>query len=372
MPPQILFHELDGYAAMENQKRTLKDAVAAAPELMSSRPDDDVVEEFVAKYDIDVPVIFEDRMTMTEREVDVDVSHDPRRLFRERGKPFYIKGTEVTVHIPFSGEPIFFRVQPNYYSSSPPRGFVEGQELLIQFTFPNDQPPTDLKASLDREVAGIKQYLERLREMGVQLRNELRHIARQAWQLRKSHFAARSQVVSGLGIPRRVDPSVSIGQLVSTQSKDRRNSTSRAKLHTVSEKSDEWDALISHASEDKVEIAQPLAEALREKGLRVWYDEYTLTVGDRLRRKIDEGLAKSRFGIVILSPSFFSKHWPQQELDGLAAREVDGVKVILPVWHDIDRQQVAAYSPMLADRMAVASRKGLARVVEELTRAMNI
>jgi hypothetical protein len=56
--------------------------------------------------------------------------------------------------------------------------------------------------------------------------------------------------------------------------------------------------------------------------------------GRRHRQSIDSGLARSRFGIVILSEAFFAKHWPQRELDGLAAREVDGVKVILPVWHN--------------------------------------
>ena len=67
----------------------------------------------------------------------------------------------------------------------------------------------------------------------------------------------------------------------------------------------------------------------------MWIDESELFVGDSLRAKIDEGLAQSQFGIVILSPSFFSKHWPQAELDGLAAREANGEKRILPVWHNL-------------------------------------
>jgi hypothetical protein len=95
-----------------------------------------------------------------------------------------------------------------------------------------------------------------------------------------------------------------------------------------------------------------------------------LTVGDRLRRKIDDGLAKSRFGVVILSPSFFEKHWPQQELDGLAAREIRGVKVILPIWHNVGHDEVLAYSPTLADRIAARSQTGLDKVVDELIRAM--
>lgn len=132
----------------------------------------------------------------------------------------------------------------------------------------------------------------------------------------------------------------------------------------------EWDVFISHAWEDKESFVRPLAKALEAKGLRVWFDELTLTVGDSLRRSIDRGLANSRYGIVILSENFFKKEWPQKELDGLAVREVSGEKVILPVWHNITADQVRRYSPILADRIAVSSSRGLEHVVAELLRAM--
>lgn len=132
----------------------------------------------------------------------------------------------------------------------------------------------------------------------------------------------------------------------------------------------DWDVFISHAWEDKESFARPLAKALEAEGLRVWFDEFTLRVGDRLRRSIDHGLANSRYGIVILSPHFFAKEWPQKELDGLAVREVSGGKVILPVWHNITADQVRRYSPTLADRVAVSSSHGLEYVVAELLRVV--
>ena len=76
----------------------------------------------------------------------------------------------------------------------------------------------------------------------------------------------------------------------------------------------EYDVFISHASDDKVDIARPLAECLQRKGLRVWFDDFELTLGDSLRRCIDRGLTISSFGVVILSPAFFSKEWPKKEL----------------------------------------------------------
>lgn len=131
-----------------------------------------------------------------------------------------------------------------------------------------------------------------------------------------------------------------------------------------------WDVFISHSSEDKQDFVRPLAEELQFRRLNVWYDDFTLTVGDSLRRSIDRGLVRSRYGIVVLSPSFFAKDWPQRELDGLIAREVEGHKVILPVWHNIDREGVRLYSPMLADRLAVSSGRGVKQVADALIAGM--
>jgi hypothetical protein len=114
----------------------------------------------------------------------------------------------------------------------------------------------------------------------------------------------------------------------------------------------EYDVFISHASEDKDSVVRPLAYALRGGGLSVWYDEFELRIGDSLRRKIDAGLAKSRFGVVVLSRSFFGKGWTNYELDGLVTRAVSGEQVLLPIWHEITKQELIDYSPSLADKVA--------------------
>ncbi|NLN47800.1 MAG: DUF1883 domain-containing protein [Clostridiales bacterium] len=114
----------------------------------------------------------------------------------------------------------------------------------------------------------------------------------------------------------------------------------------------EYDVFISHASEDKDAIVRPLANALRGRGLKVWFDEFELIIGDSLRRKIDVGLAKSNFGIVVISRSFIRKGWTNYELDGLITRAVSGEQILLPIWHDITKQEVIEYSPSLADKVA--------------------
>jgi len=128
---------------------------------------------------------------------------------------------------------------------------------------------------------------------------------------------------------------------------------------------------ISHASEDKDSFVRPLAEALKVH-FEVWYDEYKLTLGDSLLRKINAGLASSDYGVVVLSPAFFQKKWPQTELDGLYALEQETRKVILPIWKDIDAAGVRQYSPILAGRLAVPASDGIDRVVAEIKRAVDV
>ncbi len=125
----------------------------------------------------------------------------------------------------------------------------------------------------------------------------------------------------------------------------------------------EFDVFISHASEDKDEVVRPLASALKEHGLEVWYDEYELKIGDSLRRKIDSGLAKSKFGIVVLSKPFLSKGWTNYELDGLVTKSVTQEQVLLPIWHNISKKEVIDYSPSLADKLA---RNTAMHTVEEI------
>jgi hypothetical protein len=124
-----------------------------------------------------------------------------------------------------------------------------------------------------------------------------------------------------------------------------------------------YDVFISHASEDKDDVVRPLAHALQGAGLSVWYDEFELRIGDSLRRKIDHGLAASRFGVIVLSQSFFGKGWTNYELDGLVTKGIDGDQVVLPVWHNISKAQVLAYSPSLADKLA---RSTSTHTVEEI------
>ena len=126
----------------------------------------------------------------------------------------------------------------------------------------------------------------------------------------------------------------------------------------------EWDFFISHASVDKAKTVRPLAEMLRAGGARVWFDEFELRVGDDLRARIDDGLARSRFGVVVLSSAFLEgRPWTENELSGLFANQTR----ILPIWHHVSQDEVAGYSPILAGRVALTTAtKSLDAIAAEL------
>jgi tetratricopeptide (TPR) repeat protein len=115
----------------------------------------------------------------------------------------------------------------------------------------------------------------------------------------------------------------------------------------------EFDVFVSHASEDKARFVEPLLVALRERGITYWYDAEQIRLGDDFRRKMDEGLSRARFGVVILSPNFF-RYWPEAELSALFAQEAafDQTR-ILPIRCDLDRATLIMRSPLLAARADV-------------------
>ena len=94
---------------------------------------------------------------------------------------------------------------------------------------------------------------------------------------------------------------------------------------------------------------------MRKLDLKVWYDSDKLKWGDSMREKIDRGLSKSKYGVVVLSPNYIAeqKYWTKAELNGLFQVETINGKTILPIWHNLTKKQVVEYSPIIADRKAM-------------------
>ena len=125
---------------------------------------------------------------------------------------------------------------------------------------------------------------------------------------------------------------------------------------TVDEQEEvQYDVFVSHAWEDKESFVEEFVQELQKLNLRVWYDKKQIKWGDSMRAKIDEGLRKSKFGVAVLSPDYIKegKYWTKAELDGLFQLESVNGKMLLPVWHNLTKKEVMAYSPIIAGKLAM-------------------
>ncbi len=129
---------------------------------------------------------------------------------------------------------------------------------------------------------------------------------------------------------------------------------------------------ISHDSRDKDTLVRELAHEMTIQRCPVWYDEFSLNVGDSLRQCIENGLKEAEKCIVVLSPNFFANNgWSKAEFDSIYIREISKKKnVILPVWHDVSAEQVYEYSPRLLDRVALQSSLGVKELARRLVNAV--
>jgi len=131
-------------------------------------------------------------------------------------------------------------------------------------------------------------------------------------------------------------------------------------------------AFICHDSRNKEDIAKPIAIGLSKLMCPVWFDEFSLKVGDRLRESIEKGLKECKKCVLVLSPQFFSNTgWTKVEFNSIFTRELmEQTDFVLPVWAGVTKKEVFDYSPSLADRFAVDWTLGPEEVVRRLFRAL--
>lgn len=157
-----------------------------------------------------------------------------------------------------------------------------------------------------------------------------------------------------------IDEALTLGYYLSIR--DREYATKRSE-------SEKPLAFISHDSRDKDPLVRELAHELIKLMCPVWYDEYSLSVGDSLRASIEKGLKETRKCIVILSPHFLSNGgWGKAEFDSVFTREIiERNNVILPVWHNVNVSDVYQYSPRLADKVGLNSTLGVSELAKKLS-----
>lgn len=114
------------------------------------------------------------------------------------------------------------------------------------------------------------------------------------------------------------------------------------------------DVFLCHAWDDRGGAAKELHDLLESRGVSVWFSEKDVALGTSLLREIDRGLAKSRVGIVLVTPALL-RRLPQEgiadkELSALLARDM-----LVPIVHDTTYEALREISPLLASRSGLST-----------------
>ncbi len=360
-----IFAEIDADQAFNTQLQRAKSEIESLDKASSTQVDDETyILRILSQVRIDpIHFKFNDVYISTYEKMIPSEQHPGHNFFLEAGKSY--KRQIVKYHLPFEGDSVLLRCIPNPGIMWSINVDLNGNE--ISFDIVNwSGDAEDIKREANDILKTIHDQWDNLSKQVNAFNTSAQEQIMRMLSGWKAKIKKDNDFVAALGLPVKQMQHSKTSSISVSQG----NKLSKTTKAPDKKSSKTWDIFISHASEDKDAFVRELANELTAKGLKVWYDEFTLTIGDSLRRSIDQGLANSQYGIVVLSHNFFSKEWPQRELDGLVAKEISSGKLILPIWHDVTKDDVARFSPILADRLAVTSDRGMNNIIKEIMAAI--
>jgi hypothetical protein len=336
----LLFSEYDLRAVLENQLRKVNDEVRAIAESQFDVHTDEYLAASVASRLVVSPIeLREDAITVSSREVKVDVSYDPDRHFFEPG-PHYVDGVEVTYHLPYGGDKTLFRCQPSQYTLNPPRAIVKDGELR----FPYDDARRNIavtKKELEQDLSTLKQWVPWVNAQVVEYNASLEQAVRIRVQARRNELQKTKNDLGSLGFPVRNDkPSTRPAATADlpTRRASRRQAARR-----------QYDVALSFAGEDR-EFVEAVAQSLKDAGVSVFYDGFETV--DLWGKDLVEHLGKvysedSHFVVMFVSRHYAEKAWPTHERQFALSRALKGDKErILPV--RMDDTEIPGLAPTIA------------------------
>ena len=203
-----LFSEHDFNSALMASEKELFNRIdsMSSSEILGTSIEDQIA-YLVQEFDVVVPKLEDDKISIDQSEADVDVSQDNSRVIYDRGLPTYIKGTKLAFYIPFVGDKDIFQFRPSTYSLNPPKGYVNENELILSYTT-TDHESGKIKTEFDRTLTLINNSLNTLASQASIFNSTLPNKIRQRIQMRKEKLLADQGMAANLGFPiRRRDES---------------------------------------------------------------------------------------------------------------------------------------------------------------------
>lgn len=171
---------------LENQKQEMKNEIQELDQdYLLNVSETDLCAHLIDKYGIEPPALRrQDIYVQHHGETNVDVREDFRRAVYDRSRPSYVKGTLVTIAVPFDGEAGCFQLRANTFSLNPPRGKVSGQEILLTYAGA-DLTAEQLKQTYERDVSHIESSLQATRGQLRAFNDDLPRLVQEAVSSRK-------------------------------------------------------------------------------------------------------------------------------------------------------------------------------------------
>jgi hypothetical protein len=208
MSNDLLFSKADWFAVERARKELMATAISSLdPERLLNSSLEDLATYFEGEYELDVPELMAEEAAADQKEKDIDVSRDPDRYWGAGG-PQLVRGTEVSVIIPFTGNPELFYVQPTTFTMNSPRAEIKGTSLIIRVAGINPDPKR-VKAEIDNRIQSIQGYLANLRKNGAGFNSGVRAEALRQLTSRKEKLLRDRNLVSELGFKLKERPGMS-------------------------------------------------------------------------------------------------------------------------------------------------------------------
>lgn len=204
----LLFYEGDLHETLDNHIKQISEKVnAVQKDQFLASPEEDIVENIYGELHIEPLTLYEDSMEMEQHETKIDVSgYRDRNPFGDAG-PINVQGIRIVVTVPFTGEPILWKLRPNNFQSVFPHADIRESHgetaghINLVFQQPTDSPPEKIKQNLDGELKSIQFYVDAQRSQVEQFNNMAPDAIRKAVQARRERLKTHDGVADLLGIP---------------------------------------------------------------------------------------------------------------------------------------------------------------------------
>ncbi|MBU0520024.1 toll/interleukin-1 receptor domain-containing protein [bacterium] len=334
-----------------------KEISEMSEEKINSLSDKIELKKYIERYTLKPPSLDIENIRYDSREV----KKTPNELYRGYGERTEINVIEISIYIPFKGDPQLFNYRGHSWVMSMPEKIIDTNNLVLKYIMLPEQV-VNIEGIYKRDLGYIEQNLESVQNDSANFNAGLEKLVCNSVKERASRIQKTKATLENLGLPKR-KKEIEDNQVL----RDVPRKRSRKSDKTVSLK----DVFLCHAGEDKDDYVRPFAVQLGQNNISYWLDEAELAWGDDLIHEINNGLAKSKYVIVFLSENFIGKGWPESEMN--SALSIENTKkqiIVLPLFL-CDPELVLVDYPLLRKKKYITWDLGISEIIKKLIARLN-